>query len=133
MGKEIQDRIGAFKLGFLKKLAEDGITPSEFYIMIKQAFDPTEIVTTGMGNATEVGTKLLDTGVEVGGDLLKNLMYAGVLAPAALGGMAGAVEARLTSPSAEDIESLRNAELAAKYEQASRIIKRRMQAKQQVG
>lgn len=129
MKDEMRDRISAFKLGFLKKLAEDGITPDEFHGLIKQAFDPLAAMVSGVGGATDIGTKLMSTGADVGGSVLKNLAYAGLIAPVVLGGTAGAIEARLTSPSVEDLEAMRRAELAAKYEQMSHVIRQRLQAK----
>lgn len=131
MQDEMRDRIDAFKLGFLRKLAEDGITPDEFYGLVKQAFDPLSAAVSGFSGATDMGTKMLGTGIDVGGSLLKNLAYLGLVAPIAIGGTAGAVEARLTSPSGMDVDSLRNAELAAKYEQATKIIQQRMESKRQ--
>jgi len=131
MDKEAADRANAFKVGFLTKLAEIGVTPNEFNERIKQAFDPLTMLLAGAGGATEAGQKVIGTGVDVGGSLLKNLAYAGLLGPLALGGTAGALEAKMTSPSAEDIEALQNAELAAKYEQLTRAIKGRMQKKRE--
>jgi len=129
MGDETRERINAFKVGFLRKLAEEGITPDEFHEHVKQAFDPMAAAVAGAGGAADVGTKLVGAGADVGGALLKNLAYAGVLAPMALGGTAGAIEARLTSPSVEDVEAMRRAELAAKYEQMARVIRQRLRAK----
>jgi hypothetical protein len=82
-----------------------------------------------LGGATEAGHRIVGTGVDVGGSLLKNLAYAGLLTPLALGGASGALEAKLTSPSAEDIEALRKEELVAKYEQLARTIRERLRRK----
>jgi len=132
MDKVAQQRADAFKVGFLSKLAESGVMPDELYERVKQAFDPLTLALAGAGGATDAGQKLVGTGVDVGGSLLKNLAYAGVLAPLALGGVTGALEGKMTSPSSEDLETLRKSELAARYEQLAREIDERMSRKQGV-
>lgn len=94
----------AFKVGFLTKLAELGLTPGEFY---KAAAEGKSIFpdlgSVGMG----LGGGLLEAG-KAGG---QGLLALGVGAPLALGGIAGAADAALNAPNGEDIEDLRRAEL----------------------
>jgi len=52
------------------------------------------------------------------------------LAPSLGGALTGGMEAKLTSPSVEDIEALRRAELTAKYERMTREIRSRMSRRQ---
>ena len=98
------ERRDAFKVGFLTKLAELGMTPSEFY---KQAADGgfglPDLGSLGMG---------LGSGLAGAGSMgAKALLYGGIGAPLAIGGLAGAADAALNAPQAEDIEDLRRAEM----------------------
>jgi hypothetical protein len=117
-----QDRRQAFKVGFLRRLAEEGLTPTEFHTHVKNAFDPVGSTLAGLGGAAEAGHHAVSTGLDVG----KLLAQLGIVAPLGLGALSGIAQAKLTSPSVEDIEALRREELAAKYEQLTRRIRQRM-------
>lgn len=109
--KEQMERADAFKVGFLSKVAELGMTPSEFVGMVKSALDPISALT-GLWAS--------------GSDVAKYGLYGAALAPIGIGAVHGGLEAKLTSPSVEDIEALRRAELTAKYERMAKEIRSRM-------
>lgn len=116
------ERAQAFKVGFLRKVAELGMTPSEFMGMVKAAMEP---MTALMG----LGAGGLGTAWGLGQEAAKYGLYGAALAPVGLGMVSGGLEAKLTSPSVEDIESLRRAELAAKYDRMAKEIRARMARK----
>lgn len=93
----------AFKVGFLKKVAELGYTPDEFFAMTKVAFDPADLLSMagsagkGLGSALSMGGKALGA--------------AALGAPIVAGGVLGAADAAANAPSTDDVESLRKAEM----------------------
>lgn len=95
------ERTTAFKVGFLKKVAELGLTPDEF---VKLALDPTDLLLSGGSGLMHGATGAL----ALGG---KTLGAAALGAPIVAGGIAGAADAALNAPTGEDIDSLRNAEM----------------------
>ena len=121
--EELRDREWAFKAGFLCKVAELGVTPDEFHALVKAALEPlmslTGIGGVGLGAAYGLGTDAARVG-----------LYGAGLAPIIGGALTGGLEAKLTSPSVEDIEALRRAELTAKYERMTREIRSRMSRRQ---
>jgi hypothetical protein len=123
---ELDGRRASFKSGFLRKLAELGHTPSEFYQHIKQSFmDPTELVSSAIGGASEVGKAAVGGGLAAAGAGAKTLGYGAVLAPLAVGGVAGAAEGWLNAPSTEDIEILRKQELIGLYKRLAQEVSER--------
>lgn len=99
------ERHDAFKVGFLMKLAEIGMTPDEFY---KQAAGVPGLGLADLGSAgMGIGSGLLGAGA-LGGKMLAG---GAVGLPLILGGAAGAADAALNAPTGEDIEDLRRAEM----------------------
>jgi hypothetical protein len=99
----MDERVIAFKVGFLQKVAEMGKTPDEFYGLVKQGFDPSDLL--GMASS---GLSGLGGIASAGG---KGLLYGGIGLPIVAGGALGAADAALNAPSGDDIEGLRKAEM----------------------
>lgn len=124
-------RKNAFKVGFLRGLADAGVTPGEFYGSIKRAFIPTDLLSGSLGAAGEVGKSALTSGTELLGGTAKALGAAAVLAPLAVGGITGATSAALNAPTNEDVEAMRKAELIGLYKRLTEEIQARRRQKQQ--
>ncbi len=93
----------AFKVGFLKKLAEVGFTPDEFFGLLKSAVSPVDVLNAGSTVASGVGHSLA-----LGGKTMGALALG---APIVAGGALGAADAAVNAPSPDDIESLRKVEM----------------------
>lgn len=120
--KERKERMDAFKVGFLRKVAELGMTPTDFFGMVKKSFDPlSDMLGAGAAGAGALWG--------LGSEAAKYGLYGAALAPVAAGVVTGGLEAKLTSPSVEDIEALRRAELTAKYDRMTKEIRARMARK----
>jgi len=118
MDKVKRQRADAYRVGFLKKLAELGILPSRFHAGVKQAFlDPMALLNPFVQGAADVGKGALS---ETARSLASTAGHTAVLAPLAIGGVTGIADAALNAPSPEDIENLRKAELIANYERLSK-------------
>lgn len=98
----------AFKYGFATKIAELGLSPSEFeaLTMSKQA----------AGDADGVGGEVADTAT----DLMKALLIGGALAVPALGFGAGYSLAGSNAASQSDIDTMKSEYIANEYERAVR-------------
>jgi hypothetical protein len=123
MTKTLRKRADAYKVGFILKLAELGITPTGFAKMADGFFD------VGLSSALGMGRDIAGVGAEVAGTGAKLLGEAALLAPLIVGGATGGAEALLSSPSVEDIESLRKSEIINLYrnltnEARARMVKR---------
>ena len=119
-----QARAAAFKVGFLTKLAELGVTPDQFMDKVKQA-DIEELPNIALGGAVDVGKSAIGAGMDAAGLGLKTLGYSSVLAPLLLGGASGALAGHLGAPTSQDIEVLRKAELLSLYDRLTREAKER--------
>jgi len=120
--RECKERRDAFKVGFLRKVAELGMTPTDFFGMVKEAMIP-------LSDMMSAGTAGAGALWGLGSEAAKYGLYGAALAPLAAGVVTGGLEAKLTSPSVEDIEALRRAELAAKYDRMTKEIRSRMARK----
>ena len=119
-------RAGAYKVGFLIKLAECGIPPSAFHARLKKAFfDPSMMFNPFAQGIGDIGKTLTGMPGEAAKSLAGLGAQAAVVAPLAAGGLSGIAEAALDAPSPEDIENLRRAELIATYERLTREINAR--------
>ena len=124
-------RKAAFKVGFLVKLAELGVMPTEFKnLMEKAALDlPGKLVEGLLSGAGSVGSSAISGGAEA----LKSIggygLQAAALAPFAVGGLSGAVEAGLEAPTPMDIENLRQYELLQLYERLTKEVSARRERK----
>ncbi len=123
-----QERAMAFRVGFLTKLAQLGVTPSQLLDRVKQA-DVTDLLSALASGTAGVGQTALGHGLSLAGDVAGTGLTVAGLAPLALGGITGATSAMLNSPSLEDIDTLRQAELAATYDRLAKQIRARMARK----
>jgi hypothetical protein len=116
------DRKMAFKVGFLCKLAELGVQPSEFY----KAADGVSPGSDLYGFVTGRTGKLFDKGIDF--TLDKALPYALAAAigiPLVAGTVSGAVTGKLTSPISESIDDVRKKELIDTYRRLASEVKSR--------
>ena len=126
-----QERVDAFKVGFLTGLADKGLLPSEFFEMAKKAAhgtdlsDPAAVISglaSGMGGPiSTIAGKGMDIGASVAGTAGKALLAAPVVA----GGLAGVISERLNSPDPNAIETLQKAELIGLYKRLAAKMKDR--------
>lgn len=120
-----KERVDAFKVGFLFKLAEIGVMPSQLHEMVKKAFvDPNSLASSALSGAGEVGKASL-TGLGLAGSGAKYGLMAAAGVPIALGAASGAADAALNAPTPEDIETLRQAEMVGLYQRLSAEIRKR--------
>lgn len=119
-----QDRASAFKVGFLRKLAELGVTPDEFMVRVKRA-NLDDLPNAALGGAVDVGKSAIGAGLDAAGTGLKTLGYASVLAPLLLGGASGALTGHMDAPTSKDVEALRQEELLSLYERLTREVAER--------
>ena len=120
-----KERAAAFKVGFLKKLAECGITPGQF---AKQAF-ASDFLSSMLSGMAGTGGSAIGTGVNLAGGLASGLATAGLLAPVGIGAGLGVGSALLNQPNVQDIDVLRKMELLANYDRLAKEIKERQAQK----
>jgi hypothetical protein len=125
MTAEERDRANAWKVGFLRKLAELGVRPNVFADRVKSAGVLDQLT----GGAVGAGREVVGGGVDLAGAGLKTLGQAAILAPLLTGAATGTASALLSSPSAEDIESLRKAEILHLYRRLTEEIRARQARK----
>lgn len=101
-----RDRANAYKVGFMKKLAEIGALPSEFF---KAASGLSALALANMA------TGAMGSGASLAGEAGKMGIQAALAAPLLAGTATGAAEGLLDAPSQEDIELLRKKELLELY------------------
>jgi hypothetical protein len=123
MDKVAQDRTYAFKVGFLTKLASMGVTPQQFFEGVKKA--DLDVVNPLISSGTRLGEQAISSGADLGATGLKYLAGLGVVAPIALGAGAGVGKTLLDAPTAGDIDTLQQAELAALYKRLASEIRER--------
>jgi hypothetical protein len=121
---KFEERSAAFKVGFLRKLAELGVTPNEFYDLVKVAVGDDALSSMFMG-ATDVGKSLIGTGLDWAGEAAKTLGTVALAAPVAIGAATGALSGALNSPSVEDINVLRKTEALELYKRMTQEINAR--------
>lgn len=115
------ERVVAFKLGFLRKLAECGVTPAQFFERAKSAavLDPM------LESIGRLGEQAIGGAAGAGITGAKYLAGLGLVAPIALGGGAGVAHTLLDAPNDQDIETLQQAELESTYRRMAEEIKNR--------
>lgn len=114
-----EERAAAFKVGFLRKLAELGVTPDEFMGRVKQA-DLESLPDILAGGSVDVGKSAIGAGLDAARLGAKALGYSALLAPAIVGGVTGAASGYLDAPTSGDVDIMRKAELLALYERLTR-------------
>jgi hypothetical protein len=116
-----REKADAYKVGFLLKLAQMGILPSEF---AKRASLSALALVNAASGALGSGTSLAS---EVGSVGLKGAL----LAPLIVGSATGAAEGLTDAPSNEDIEFLRKKETLELYKRLSKEISLRRAMREQ--
>jgi len=96
-----RERANAYKVGFLKKLAELGVLPGEFF---KEAAGLSALA------LANLATGAMGSGASLAGQAGKLGLEGAVLAPLAVGTATGAMSGLADAPSSEDIEALHQKE-----------------------
>jgi len=105
------DKRQAFKLGFLTRLADEGMSPAQIEETVKSAAI-SDFVTKPWNVAWDIGGSTAKT---VGGGLANMGMLGAIAGPPLLGALAGYGAARMTDIGDEDVEELRQQELINEY------------------
>ncbi len=100
----------AFKVGFLARCAEEGLSADEIAGRVKFAADKFAGFLDG---AAHLGGQVLSTGVPIA-----------AIAPVALGGLAGYGLSRMTDIDDTDVDEIKNNELLDTYAQETARLKR---------
>lgn len=116
-----RDKADAYKVGFLTKLAQMGVLPSEF---AKHASLPLMALINAAAGAAGSGANLAGNVGALG-------LKAAIAAPLALGSVSGAVEGLTDAPSNEDIEFLRKKEVLELYKRLSKEVNLRRTMREQ--
>ena len=122
--EKIASRKLSFKVGFLSKLAKDGVLPSRLFERVKEAgaADP---LMKFMGGVYGEGRGVAGAAASQALPAAKLLGTLGILAPIGAGAVTGTTAAKLSSPPAPDIEALRKEELAQLYRRLAKEIRAR--------
>jgi len=125
----------AFKVGFLMKCAENGLSPDESHDLIRRAFDKRAILGIGpalkwlygkgeslAGKGWDLGTKLVPLGANFG-------LAAAVGVPVAGGIGAGYLLAKANEPAGELVERAKHEELVGEYERLADEARRKAKEK----
>jgi hypothetical protein len=113
----------AFKVGFLARCAEDGLTPDQMLSRVKLAAEMFE-------KRAFLG-KLLDKGVDAGlgaaGGMARLGGLAAVIAPPVLGAMGGYGLAKATDVDDTDVDEIKKRELVEEYQrQAAKMHRQKL-------
>ncbi len=100
----------AFKVGFLARCAEEGLTADQIQARVKYAADKFAGFMDGLGSAAG---SVMSTGIPLAG-----------LAPIALGGVAGYGLSRMTDIDDTDVDEIKNNELLDTYAQETAKLRR---------
>ena len=104
----------AFKVGFLARCAEEGLSADQIADRVKFALDKfAGLLDTVTGSASNLGSAALSTGLPLA-----------LLAPVALGGIAGYGLSRATDIDDTDVDEIKNQELLDTYAQQTAKLKR---------
>jgi len=127
-----QERVDAFKVGFLRGLADHGLTPSEFFNMFKEAAkggtdlsDPASVLSSAVGGLSAPLMSAAGKAGDVGKDVASTAAKVLLAAPVVAGGAAGIISERLGSPDPKSIENLQKAELIGLYKRLALKMKER--------
>ncbi len=110
----------AFKVGFLERCVQDGLSPDQMLSRVKQARDMLE---------KRALFGLVDRGLDAAGGLAKGLASYGTVAalaaPPILGGLGGYALAKGTDIDDTDVNDIKNRELIDEYQRQAAELKRR--------
>jgi len=126
----------AFKVGFLTKLAEAGVTPNDLFEKLavpQQGDDPGRVLIDlakgGLGEVSHIGRQAVG-GLTGQMSKVPGLAAYGLTAlPTAIGGGLGALEQLTEAPTSLDPEVMRQAEELGLYKQLAKEIKSRVAAR----
>jgi len=114
----------AFKVGFLRKCANAGLTIEETRAVVKQA-----LATVKSGGLTDMATKPLEVATDLGGSAMKTLGNLGVaglmLAPPVAGGALGYLASRLTDIDDTDVAAVKQKEIIDEYRRQAANLRRK--------
>jgi hypothetical protein len=131
----------AFKIGFLTKLAEAGLTPRDFQekLAMRSASaggDPTQLLYDvakgGLGEVTSAGKQGIGAVTSAASNLPSLAAYGLTGLPVAIGGGLGALEQLTQAPTSLDTELIRKAEQIGLYNQLIREIHERRKSRSAV-
>lgn len=121
----------AFKLGFLRKCAELGLSPAESLATVRQIQQQLAQPLPGTVKQalTELLSRPLETAYDVGGHLLKNVGNVGLATmlagPPLAGAAAGLGLAKITDIDDQDVEAVKKRELIDEYLRQAALLRRR--------
>lgn len=114
----------AFKVGFLRQCANQGLTSEETHARVKQA-----VALVKSGDWSDVFTRPVNTAWDVAGSTAKGLgnigLSAMLLGPPALGAAAGAAYTKMTDADQSDVDEVKKRELIAEYRRQVEKIRKR--------
>jgi hypothetical protein len=127
----------AFKVGFLTKLAEAGLTPHDLQEKLAakgdSPSDPTQLLYDvakgGLGEVASVGRQGVGAATSAASNLPSLAAYGLTGLPVAIGGGLGALEQLTQAPTSLDTELIRKAEQIGLYKQLAREIHERRRAR----
>jgi len=122
----------SFKVAFLKRCADAGLTIEETHGCVKEALDNMKQADGLFGAINSLTAKPLNTAWDVVGDTAKTLGNIGitglVLGPPAAGAGAGYLASRLGDVDEDDIEAAKKKELIEAYRMNAEKLRRKQQA-----
>lgn len=107
----------AFKVGFLARCAEDGLSLPESLEAVKTATEKLAFLGSLVGGAMDMGKSVIGTGMHYGVPLA-------LAAPPALGALAGAGLAKATDIDDEDVNEIKDREVLNAYKNETARLRR---------
>lgn len=112
----------AFKVGFLARCVEDGLSPSQIGERVKQASEKLAFL-------SELAGKAMDVGAGAVGGLYNYGLPMALAAPPILGGMAGYGLARATDIDDTDVADIKDQEVLDEYRRQTQRLGREREVK----
>lgn len=110
----------AFKVGFLLKCAEDGLTPEQILARVRE-------MRTGLSKQAVIGG-LLDKALDAGGGIAKSMasygIPAAIIAPPAIGALGGYALSKATDIDDTDVNGIKNQEVVDEYNRQTDRLRR---------
>ena len=108
-------KLESFKVGFLNRCVEDGLSTEEALSRVKEASDCLDSLEKQAGWFTD----LVSGGTDVAKYLGSKALVAGLVAPPVLGGLAGYSHSKLTDVDDDDVDDIKKQELIDEYRRQS--------------
>jgi hypothetical protein len=118
----------SFKVGFLSKLASDGVLPSALFGQVKSAGG--DLAMRLLGGAYGEGRNLFGAAAGQALPVAKLVALLGAGIPMAAGGVTGTLSAKLNSPPEPDIAAMRKQEMIKLYQRLTNEIQARRQTQE---